>query len=77
MTKIHSTAEKKRYQNVNKNEVKFFGKIWANIDNNGEITKLLILITQKSNITPLLGVNWLKQLPITMNKILLDENINQ
>ena len=28
---------------------------------------------KKTDITPLLGVNWLKQLPYTMNKILLDK----
>ena len=32
---------------------------------------------QRSDITPLLGVNWLKQLPITINKIQLDEPTNQ
>ena len=35
------------------------------------------MITHKSDITPLLGVNWLKQLPITINKIQLGEPINQ
>ena len=50
---------KEIYQDVNKNEIKFFGKKWANIEYNGEITKLSILITQRSDITPLLGVNWL------------------
>ena len=68
---------KKRYQDVNINEIKFLGKIWADIEYNGKTTKLLILITQRSDITPLLGVNWLKQLPITINKIQLDEPTNQ
>ena len=66
-----------RYQDVNKNEIKFFGKIWANIEHNGEITKLPILITQRNDITSSLGVNWLKQLPITIKKILLDEKSSQ
>ena len=66
-----------RYQDVNKNEIEFLGKIWANIENKGEITKLPILITQRNDITPLLGVNWLQQLPITINKILLDEKTSQ
>ena len=66
-----------RYQDVNTNEIKFLGKIWANIEYNGEITKLPILITQSNDITPLLGVNWLKQLPITINKVLLDEKTSQ
>ena len=66
-----------RYQDVNKNEIKFLGRVWANIEYNGETKKLAILITQRDDITPLLGANWLKQLPITINKILLDEHTNQ
>ena len=62
---------------MKKNEIKFFGKIWADIEYSGKITKLPTLITQRNDITPLLGVNWLKQLPITFNKILLDEPTNQ
>ena len=62
---------------MNKNEIKFLGKIWANIECNGETTKLPILILQRNDITPLLGVNWLKHLPITINKISLDEKTSQ
>ena len=36
-----------------------------------------MLITQRDDITPDLGVKWLKQLPITINKISLDEPTNQ
>ena len=68
---------RERYQDVNKNDIKFLGKIWANIEYNGEITKLPILITQQNDITPLLGVNWLKQQPNTINKTLLDEKTSQ
>ena len=68
---------KERYQDVNKNEIKFLRRVWLNIEYNGEIEKLPILITQRDDLTPLLGVNWLKQLPITTNKILLDEHTNQ
>ena len=67
---------KERYQNVNKNEITFLGKVWANIEYNGKTKKLPILITQRDDITPLLEVNWPKQLPITI-KILLDEHTNQ
>ena len=67
---------KERYKNVHKNEIKLLDKVWADIDYNGEITKLPIL-TKGSDITPLLGVNLLKQLPITVNNILLDERTNQ
>ena len=68
---------KERYQDVNKNEIKFQGRVWANIEYNGETKKLPIVITQRDDITPLLGVNLLKQLPITIKKILLDEPTNQ
>ena len=68
---------KERYQDVNKNEIKCLGKVWADIEYDGNTTKLPILITKRNNTTPLLGVNWLKQLPITINKIQLDEQINQ
>ena len=66
-----------RYQDVKKIVIKFLGKIWANIEYNGEITKLPILITQRNYITHLIGVNCFKQLPITTNKILLDEKTSQ
>ena len=72
---IHPLNE--RYQDVNKNEIKILGNVWAYIENNGETTKLPILITQRDDITPLLGVNRLKQLPNTINKISLDEHTNQ
>ena len=39
--------------------------------------KLPLVITERNDITPLLGVNWLKQLPITINKILLDKETDQ
>ena len=68
---------KERYQDVNKNEIKFLGRVWANIEYNGETKKVPILITQRDNITSLLVVTWLKQLPITINRILLDEHTNQ
>ena len=79
--KLYNTKDikplKERYQNVNKNEIKFLGKLWADIEYNGKITRLPKLITQRNDITTLLGVNWLKQLPLTINKISLDEPANQ
>ena len=79
--KLHNRKDiqplKERHQDVNKNEIKFLGKIWANIEFNCETTKLPIPITKRSDITQLLSVNCLKQLPITINKILLDEPTNQ
>ena len=79
--KLYNTKDikplKERYQNVNKNEIKFLGKLWAEIEYNGKITRLPKLITQRNDITTILGVNWLKQLPLTINKISLDEPTNQ
>ena len=78
---IHNTKEskpmKERYQDVNKNEVEFMGKPWVTVEYNGISTKLPMLITKRNDITPLLGVNWLKQLPITINKITLDNETDQ
>ena len=68
---------KERYQDVNKTEIKFLGKVWSNIENNNTQTNLPLLITKRTDITPLKGVNWLKQLPITINGISLNKENNQ
>ena len=39
---------KKRYLDVNKNEIKFLGKVWINIENNDTQTNLPLLITKKN-----------------------------
>ena len=52
------TATKRIYQDVNKNEINVLRKLWADIEYNGETAKLPILITQRNDITPLLGMNW-------------------
>ena len=39
---------KERYQDISKNEIKFFGKIWTDIEYNGKTTKLPRLIAQKT-----------------------------
>ena len=79
--KLHKTKEikpmKERYQDVNKNEIKFMGKTWVTAEYNWISTKLPMLITKSNDITPLLGVNWLKQLLITINKISLDNEAKQ
>ena len=79
--KIHNTKKskpmKERYQDVNKNEIKFMGKTWVTAEYNGTSAKLPMLITKRNDITPQRGVNWLKQLPITINKILLDNETSQ
>ena len=68
---------KERYQDVNKNEIKFLETEWVNIEYNNTQTNLSFLITKRTDITPLLGVNWLKQLPITINGISLNKETNQ
>ena len=68
---------KESYQDVNKNGIKFMGKVWVDIKYNNTQTKLRISITKRTDIPPSVGVNWLKQLPITINKISLDKETNQ
>ena len=68
---------KERYQDVNKNEIEFMGKTWVTVEYNRTSTELPMLITKRNDITPLLEVNWLKQLPITINKITLDNETDQ
>ena len=78
---IHDIKEikpmKERYQDVNKNEIKFLGKTWVNVEYNKISTKLPMLITKRNDITALLAVNWLKQLQITTNKSSLANETNQ
>ena len=78
---IHDIKEikpmKERYQDVNKNEIKFIGKTWVNVEYNKISTKLPMLITKRNDITALLAVNWLKQLQITTNKSSLANETNQ
>ena len=65
--KIHNTKEikpmKERYQGVNKNEIELIGKTWVT-GKQRDINQISDTDYQKNDITPLLGVNWLKQLPI-------------
>ena len=68
---------KERYQDISKSEIKFMGKTWVTAEYNGTSTKLRMLITKRNDITPLLGVNWLEELPITINKISLDNETSQ
>ena len=53
------------------------GKVMVNIEYNNKHIKLLLLITKRTDITPLLGENWLNQLPITINRISLDKETSQ
>ena len=64
---------KQRYQNVNKNEVKFRGKIPANIEYENKKRKMQILITDGNDITPLLGRDWMKKFNLTIGNIRLED----
>ena len=52
---------KHQYQDVNKNEVKVRGKIPVDIENENNKQKVQLLITERNDITPLLGMDWLKK----------------
>ena len=52
---------KHRYQDVNKNEVKCRGKIPADIEYEKNKQKLEILITERNDMTPILGMDWMKK----------------
>ena len=63
-----------RYQDVNKNEVKFRGKIPVNVEHENNKQKMEILITERTDITPSLGMDWMKKFKLTISKIQLAEN---
>ena len=63
-----------RYQNVNKNEVKFREKIPVYIEYKNNKQKMEILITERTDITPLLGMDWMRTFKPTIGKIQMTEN---
>ena len=63
-----------RYQDVNENEVKFWGKVPVNIEYENNKQKMEILMTQRTEITPLLGMDWIKTFRLTIGRIQLAEN---
>ena len=63
-----------RYQGVNKNGVNFRGKIPVDVEYENNKQKLDILITERTDITPLLGMDWMKKFKLTIDKIQLAEN---
>ena len=71
-TKIQKITN--RYQNVNKNEVKFRGKIPVNVEYENNKQKMEILITERADITPVLGMDWMKSFKLTIGRIQLAEN---
>ena len=62
-----------RYQEVNKNEVKIRGKIPVNIEYENNNQKMEVLITERADVTPLLGMDWMKRFKLTIGKIQLAE----
>ena len=74
MKKTEIQKVKQRYQDVNKNEVKFRGKIPANIEYENNKQKMQILITERNDITPLLGLDWMKKFILTIRNIRLEDN---
>ena len=64
---------KHRYQGLNKNEVTFRGMIPIDIEYENN-KKMQILITERNDITSLLGMDWLKNFKLTLGNIRVDEN---
>ena len=63
------------YRDVNDNRINFEGKSIAKVNVNGKQKHLEILITTKKT-NPLLGLNWMKELGITLDKDNIDQQIN-
>ena len=63
-----------RYQDVNQNEVKFQGKIPVDVEYGNNKQKMDILITERTDITPLVGMDWMRKFKLTIGKIQLAEN---
>ena len=62
-----------RYQDVNKNEVKFRGKIPVDMEYENNKQKKEIFITERTDITPLLGMDCMKKFKVTIGRIQLTE----
>ena len=50
-----------RYQDVNKREVKFRGKIPVDMEYENNKQKMELLINERTDITPLIGMDWMKK----------------
>ena len=59
---------------MNKNEVKFRGKIHVNLEYENNKQKMEILITERTDLTPLLGMDWMKKFKLTIGRIQLADN---
>ena len=65
---------KHRYQVVNKNEVNFRGQTPTDIEYENNKQKMQVLTTERDDITPLLGMDWMKKINVTIRNIRTDEN---
>ena len=54
--------------------VKFRGKIPVNFEYENNKQKMEFLITERTDITPLLGMDWMKTFKLTIGRIQLAEN---
>ena len=63
-----------RYQDVNKNEMKFWWKVPVNIEYENNKQKMEILITERTDITPLLGLDLMRKFKLTIGRLQLAEN---
>ena len=64
---------KHRYQDVKQN-VKFRGRIPADIEYENNKQKIQILITERNDITPLLGMDWMKKFNLTIGNLRIQES---
>ena len=71
-TELHNVI--RRYQDVNNNEVKFRRHIPVDVEYEDNKQKMQILITERNDITTLLGMDWLKKFNLTIRSIRLNEN---
>ena len=71
-TAIQNFANK--HQDVNKFEVKFRGKISANLEYKNNKQTMEILITERTDITPLLRMDWMKKFRLKIGIIEMAEN---
>ena len=63
------------YRDVNDNKIKFEGKTLANVEFDGKSKQLELLITTKQT-HPLLGLNWMKELGLTLKTETAYQSIN-
>ena len=62
-----------RYQDVNKSVVKLRGKIPVDMEYENNKRKMETLITERTDITPLLGFDWMKKFKLTIGRLHLAE----